>query len=140
MPRTPGSKQVPIQIREYIIQLRIAGVKNKEIAVLLGLSESTTTRIYKHYLTTNSLNSSPHPGRPSKLSPRNQRALKNSIKKNRQASLVQLTSEIPIKCHLNTIRKTIHKLGYNSYIARKKPFLNSKHMKIRLEWAKTWLT
>ncbi|KAJ4437154.1 hypothetical protein ANN_17289, partial [Periplaneta americana] len=64
------------------------------------------------------------------------------IKKNPRISAPKLVSEIELatskKVHAQTIRRAIHKRGYNGRIARKKPYVCERNRRKRLHFAKKY--
>jgi len=67
--------------------------------------------------------------------------LVNIIKNDRRASLADITNKWNANVSMSSTRRVLHKLKLNSRKARKKPFLNERHIAQRLAWAvehKNW--
>ncbi len=68
-----------------------------------------------------------HPGRPRKLTPRQECLLMRRVEENRQTG-------VTISC--DTIRRTLQRNGMHGCRPRKKPLLKPRHKKARLEFAR----
>ncbi len=80
------------------------------------------------------------PGRPRKLTPRQERLLKRRVEENRHASSLQLSKEVEsqtgVTISRDTIRRTLQRNGMHGCRPRKKPLLKPRHKKARLEFAR----
>ncbi len=80
------------------------------------------------------------PGRPRKLTPRQERLLMRRVEKNQHASSLQLSKEVEsqtgVTISCDTIRRTLQRNGMHGCRPRKKPLLKPRHKKARLEFAK----
>ncbi len=73
------------------------------------------------------------PGRPRKLTPRQERLLMRSVEENRHASSLQLSKEVEsqtgVTISRDTIRRTLQRNGMHGCRPRKKPLLKPRHKK-----------
>ncbi len=80
------------------------------------------------------------PGRPWKLTPRQERLLMRRVEENRHASSLQLSKEVEsqtgVTISRDTIRRTLQRNGMHGCRPRKKPLLKPRHKKARLEFAR----
>src|SRR5271156_3811091 len=112
--------------------------KPKQIAEKTGIRVNSVKTILRRHRLTGSAETPQRPGRPTKLTERDVRSLINYTKKTRRASLQEITNNCPIKVTPRTIRKILNGQGIYNRIARKKPFLSSRHKTDRLEFAKEY--
>lgn len=78
-------------------------------------------------------------GRPPKLSPRDVRRLIFEAGRSwdtRRMSLTALAADVEIEASRNTIKKALASVGYHRCVACRRPFINKKQQKQRLQWAK----
>ncbi len=78
------------------------------------------------------------PGRPRKLTPRQERLLMRRVDENRHASSLQLSKEVESQTGVtishDTIRRTLQRNGMHGCRPRKKPLLKPRHKKAHLEF------
>ncbi len=80
------------------------------------------------------------PGRPQKLTPRQELLLMRRVEENRHASSLQLSKDVEsqtgVTISRDTIRCTLQRNGMHGCRPRKKPLLKPRHKKTRLEFAR----
>ncbi len=80
------------------------------------------------------------PGRPRKLTPRQERLLMRRVEENRHASSLQLSKEVEsqtgVTISRDTIRRTLQRNGMHGCRPQKKPLLKPRHKKAHLEFAR----
>ena len=134
-------KELDPATRERIVGMHIANVATKVIIETLGLPKSTVYDTIKRFKDSGSAQPAKRPGRPPKLTIRDQRAAVRIIKLNRSTPLAILTHEISDRLSLrispSTTRRYIRRLGLKSCYAVKKPLLTKVKAKKRLAWART---
>ena len=117
--------------KAYIRGLREGGMAMELIAKKFDV---TAASIYK-MLTRDDLKKStesPKPlGRPPKLSERDKRQYAIIAKRNRRATLGEITNEGPANVSTRTVRKALHEQGLNNRVAKKKPYLKPEHVQKR---------
>ena len=123
-----------------IVTLREMGLSYKEIKEKLGLkSRSTAQTAYQLFLRTNPDVAKKPPGRPEKLSEKEQRLIARRVEKDAKTTLERVrvlqnsfsTSKTVSKC---TIWRILKKYGNVSRKAAKKFNLNKKQRLIRKRW------
>ena len=135
-------KETTIEERHIILDLRKDGKSFRCIAKLVYKPLSTIHYIVKKFNEDNIVANRPRTGRPSKLSERDERFIVRKIKKNPFESSSSIASELNESYGQNvtarTVRNKIRKSGFRSRVARKKPFINKRNQKKRIEFAKTY--
>ena len=128
-----------------IVTLREMGLSYKEIKEKLGLnSRSTAQTAYQRFLRTNSYVAKKPPGRPEKLSEKEQRLIVRRVEKDPKTILERVrvlqnsfsTVKTVSKC---TNRRILKKYGIVSRKAAKKFNLNKKQRLIRKRWCSRML-
>ena len=128
-----------------IVTLREMGLSYKGFKEKLGLkSRSTAQTAYQRFLRTNSYVAKKPPGRPEKLSEKEQRLIVRRVEKDPKTTLERVrvlqnsfsTSKTVSKC---TIRRILKKYGIVSRKAAKKFNLNKKQKLIRKRWCSRML-
>jgi transposase len=135
MPPKTDRKELDEPTKNQIIGMKMAGQSGRNIAIQLGLVQSTVNRIIKHHMISGSVKNNLRPGRLQKLSKRDHRHLLMNVKKNRRLTLQEITKEIPSQPSLSTIRRTLHDANLNNRIAIKKPFICARNQAKRLAFA-----
>ena len=128
MPPNSTRREYSTEIKERIIGMCLAGSKQVTIAETLGVPKSSVNDIWQRYLKKGNTENTPRPGRPPLTTERDERQLVNIIKKDRRASLADITSQWNADVSMSTTRRVLHDLRLNSRKARKKPFLNENHI------------
>lgn len=134
-PKRSG-KQLSTEQRATIVGMKLGGAKARQIADLLELPLSTVYTVLSTCEARKSAAPQNRSGRPKALQPRDSRSLVRILKKDRRASLNDITNQSPAKVHCNTVRKALHDEGFHSRVAVKKPFLTAAHRRKRLDFAK----
>jgi transposase len=130
------SKEYSSAMKERLVGMRLAGMKNKDIAAHFGILETSACRIWKRYIRRGTTDNAKRSGRPRKLTARDYRKLVRIVIRNRRARLADITFQSDMSVSLPTIRESLHRLGLWNRIARKKPFLSKNHIARRLKWAR----
>ena len=126
--------------RNQIIGAWKCGVPVSTIKDALNFEQSTVYRVINLYKKTGEIKPPPRPGPQHKLTERDTRHLIHLVKKDRKSSLNVLTNNFVESTSANvcprTVQRYLHKEGYYGRMGKRKPFVNEKNRKIRLEWAK----
>ncbi len=137
----PHGREMSQDLRKKIISLHKKGEGYKKISKAL-LSQNTVAKVVQTFKKDGTATiSQRRPGRPRKLTPRQERLLMRRVEENRHASSLQLSkevesqTEVTISC--DTIRRTLQRNGMHGCRPRKKPLLKPRHKKARLEFART---
>lgn len=107
----------------------------REITKIINIPKSTVGDIK----TRGTGISKPRPGRPKKLSTRDIRQIIRYIRTNkstRRITLTQLKKLFRLQVHEHTLRTALQKAGYHHRIARRRPYLNKRDRKRRLQFAR----
>lgn len=134
------SKNTSFDVRQLVIFHREKGKSYRKIGALLNLSKSTVMDIIRRFQREDRIESIPQTGRPRILNIRERRQVVRKIEKNPHLSAPKLASEVSKetgkRVHPQTIRRTLKENGYNSRVARKKPFINEANRRKRVAFAK----
>lgn len=127
------------------IYMHSNGHSYQEIADELGHSKSSIHYLVKKYEETGSINDRYRPGRPKISNERDDRQLVRLIRKNRQATSLELSKKWILSngktASPSTVRRRSVFYGYDWKQAAKKPRLSKKQKKARKEWCnrvKSW--
>ncbi len=127
-----------------IISLHKKGEGYKKISKALLISQNTVAKVVQTFKKDGTATiSQRRPGRPRKLTPRQERLLTRRVEENRHASSLQLSKEVEsqtgVTISRDTIRRTLQRNGMHGCRPRKKPLLKPRHKKARLEFARTYV-
>jgi transposase len=135
-----NSKETTQLNRASIVALKQSGFNTVEIASRVGVNKSTVNRVFKRYLATTSLNNAKRSGRPKKLTPKKQRLVIRTLKKNPSITATGISKKLAededLKISRHTISRTLNDHGYVARIKKKKPLLSKKNQALRYQWAK----
>ncbi len=123
-----------------IIYLHKKGEGYKKISKASLISQNTVAKVVQTFKKDGTATiSQRRPGRPRKLTPRQERLLMRRVEENRHASPLQLSKEVEsqtgVTISCDTIRRTLQRNGMHGCRPRKKPLLKPRHKKARLEFA-----
>ncbi len=121
-------------LRKKIISLHKKGEGYKKISKALLISQNTVAKVVQIFKKEGTATiSQRRPGRPRKLTPRQERLLMRRVKENQHASSLQLSKEVEsqtgVTISRDTIQRTLQRNGM-------KPLLKPRHKKTRLEFAR----
>ncbi len=113
----------------------------KKISKALLISQNNVAKVVQTFKKDGTATiSQRRPGRPRKLTPRQERLLMRRVEENRHASSLQLSKEVESQTGVtishDTIRRTLQGNGMHGCRPRKKPLLKPRHKKARLEFAR----
>jgi transposase len=133
-------RELSEQERNEIIGAWKCGVPIPTIINTLKFKKPTVYKVINTYKKTGEKKPPPRPGRPSKLTKRDTRHLVRLLKTNRKASLNNLTNEFIESTSTNvcsrTVQRYLHEEGFYGRVGKRKPFVNERNRKIRLEWSR----
>ncbi len=120
--------------RKKIIYLHKKGEGYKKISKALLISQNTVAKVVQTFKKDGTVTiSQRRPGRPWKLTPRQERLLMRRVEENRHASSLQLSKEVESQTGViisrDTIRRTLQRNGRHGCRPRKKPLLKPRHKK-----------
>ena len=130
----------PFERGEIIGAWRMGGHSRDEIASTLGYTYPTVCDVIRKYEKDNITIPLPRPGRPALLDNRDIRRLTHIRKKDRTATLEEVTEDfatgLTISVSSDTVRRALHSEGYFGRIAKKKPLVSETNRKKRLGWCR----
>ncbi len=137
----PHGREMSQDLRKKIISLHKKGEGYKKISKALLISQNTVAKVVQTFKKDGTATiSQRRPGRPRKLTPRQERLLMRRVEENRHASSLQLSKEVEsqtgVTISRDTIRRTLQRNGMHGCSPRKKPLLKPRHKKARLEFAR----
>lgn len=125
--------------RSLLIDLKNQGLTYQRISEQTGIPQTTIKNNVKKFKTFGTVSDLMGRGRKRKTTPRIDRAILQSIGKNRKESAVKIAKDLETRLNIKlcpqTIRNRIHEGGYKARVARKKPFLKRVHKRARLAFA-----
>ena len=134
--------EIPKEVRYGVVIDREHGLSFRKIGEKHGISHSTAQYIYKRYMQHKTLDSLPRSGRPGISNERDRRALVNLVKKNRRLSSNELSLSWQLsngrRASARTVRRITRNEGFEWKLATKKPRLNKKSKKKRLDFCKRY--
>ncbi len=142
----PHGREMSQDLRKKIIYLHKKGEGYKKISKALLISQNTVAKVVQTFNKDGTATiSQRRPGRPRKLTPRQERLLMRRVEENRHASSLQLSllnvskeveSQTGVTISRDTIWRTLQRNGMHGCHPRKKPLLKPRHKKARLEFAR----
>ncbi len=137
----PHWREMSQDLRKKIMSLHKKGEGYKKISKALLISQNTVAKVVQTFKKDGTATiSQRRPGRPRKLTPRQERLLMRRVEENRHASSLQLSNEVEsqtgVTISRDTIRRTLQRNGMHGCRPRKKPLLKPRHKKARLEFAR----
>jgi transposase len=141
MPRK--NKNTSFEVRQLVIWHHTKQKSVREISRLLNVPKSTVGDIIKRFNNEDRIESVRQPGRPEKLTLRDKCLISRLIKANPKRSAAQLCAEVSSRTQtavgVTTMRTALRELGYTSRVAMRKPFINERNRKKRLEFAQKYV-
>ncbi|KAG2464611.1 TCB1 transposase, partial [Polypterus senegalus] len=137
----PHGREMSKNLRKEIITLHKKGEGYKKFSKALHISQNTVAKVIQKCKKDGSATIlQRRPGRPQKLTSRQEPLLMRRVKENRHASSLQLAkaveSQTGVTVSHDTIRHTLQRNGMHGYCPRRKPLLKPMHKKARLEFAR----
>ena len=124
---------------ELLITLNLTRVK-KDIALKFNTLARTVSKIIKHYKNEGTVERKEGTGRPSShfffFTNRTRRLLRKIVKSNRGITRTEIQKKLPMKVSKWLISLEVHNMRIHKQSAARKPFINEKHRKARLAFAK----
>lgn len=134
-------KNISFEIRQLIVFHHAKGRSYKQLSELFNVKKCTVQKIVRRFNEEGRIDyENAKAGRPRILNKREERRVIRKIKLDPKVSAPNIASQIAEECEKRvnpeTIRRIIRREGYNGRIARKKPFINERNRKIRLQFAR----
>ncbi len=133
----PHRREMSQDLRKKIIYLHKKGEGYKKISKALLISQNTVAKVVQTFKKDGTATiSQRRPGRPRKLTPRQERLLIE----NRHASSLQLSKEVEsqtgVTISRDTIQRTLQRNGMHGCHPQNKPLLKPRHKKAPIEFAR----
>ncbi|GFW92824.1 HTH_Tnp_Tc3_2 domain-containing protein [Trichonephila clavipes] len=127
--------------RSVIVGAREMGHSISEVAMGLGFSRTTISRVYREYRESGkTLNPRHRCGREKIMQERDQRLLTRIIKRDRRAVLPQIAADFnagpSTSITLKTIQRNTIDMGFRRRWLTRVPLLTARHKALRLAWAR----
>ena len=132
------SKEISQDIRKRIVDLHESGSSLGEISRFLKVPRSSVQTIIRKYKHHGNVQPSYRSGRRRILCPRDERALVRNVHINprtKAKDLVKMLAEAGKSVSLSTVKRVLYRHGLKGHSARKKPLLQKRHKKARLQFA-----
>ena len=142
MPSAPKTsrREHSDQKKGEIIALNRIGLSTGSIAQYVDLPKSTVIAILRRWRKTNytSIVNKKRPGRPPKLSERDEQKLIRFVATNPMETLACYSTPLRSgwKMYISTTRRYLKKNKFYIFKARRKPYLKPSHKKARVDWCK----
>ena len=133
-PRPPLCETSPNK-RSRVCGSRDSGTKVGVIARAEQLTDSTVRKILKRAQNQVSCCSRPRSGRPSKLTPHDERVIFRALLVNSKITAAQLVRENVPYVTKKTVYRFLKKSGIQKWRCKKRPFLTPEHALKRMKWA-----
>lgn len=136
----PHGRELTPDLRQKIISAHQKGRGYKTISKALLISKNTVAKIIQKFKKAGTPTiAQRRPGRPRKLTPRQERLVMRKVEENRHASTrdlsVEVQSVIGVPVSRDLIRRTVQRNGMHACRPRRKPLLKPRHKNARLEFA-----
>ena len=136
------SMAVSQEKRETIVELFKTGMSKSKIARVMKIKRDTVSSILKLKKITGSVEKKKQPGRPRKLTPREERILVRMAITNPLTDAVflskEMTQRLDRQISPRIVRMTLHRNGFHARKPAKKPRLTAAQRKRRLQFAKEY--
>lgn len=141
--RMGAGKETSLEKRQLVIYHSAKGKTQQTVADLLNMKRSTVRDILLCFKKEQRIEKKKRTGRPRKITPREKNIIIRKIQRNPKLSAPILTAEYydetKKKVHPETIRRVLRDNGYHNRIARRKPYINERNRKRRLQFAKEYI-
>ena len=129
-------KNLSKELSARIWNLRKSGQRVWEIARMLGCGAATVVDTIRRFNETASHKDRKRSGRPRKLSTHAERVLVWNSKGDRRLTAADLRKVLGFEAvSISTVQRIRRKYNLFGRVARRKPFISPKNLKIRLQWA-----
>jgi len=128
--------------REKVVSLSQDGKSQRQIASDFGISRRSVQYILKKFKNYGNVADHPRSGRPRILSRRHERRVVLASKKDATmtARRLQTEAKVNLLVSIDTVKRILRRHGLYGRIALKKPLLNKKQIKNRLQWCRQRLS
>ena len=124
------------ELRELIIKLSERGLSYRKIGQETGTPFSTVQTIIRRYKNEHRVEDKPKSGRPKLFTDRDERLILRRVRDNPQISAVEVSSNMRVNAHPESVRRVLKRANYNGRVARNKPYVSNTNRKKRIVFAK----
>jgi len=119
-----------------IIEMKVHGDSNRQIATKFGIDQSTVGRIWRRYQEDQDFYSiGTKMGRPAKLTDKDAKFAALALARGQAKTAADIQREYFPEVHPDTVRNHLRKTGLEAHIKRKVPYLKPQHVQARKTWA-----
>lgn len=136
---TMSRKQISLDIRNLVIRDRKNGVSFRKIAKKYLISVGAVQHIWKKYKTHGIVANYSGKGRKRATTSRDDIRIVRMIKKNPKLSSRNIVEAMNLTVSSRTVRRRLKEHGLKNVFAPKRPFINKRNKKKRLEFAKKYI-
>jgi transposase len=123
--------QISLEKHARICLLGEQGYSTREIGLKEGVGNSTVSRIIKKKKETGDLNNKPKSGQPRLLHKPDERRILRYINSEECITAVDIQKKLQVDYKMqisaDTICRTLKKIGFESRVRKKKPYLKKEH-------------
>lgn len=136
------NKELSLDLRQRIIDAYLKGLGYKAISKKFEVPRSTVKGTVARFKETGGISSKPRSGRIAKVTPKLKRRFIRQVNINPRTTRKEIQAELEasgIRVTKQTVSNILHEGGLKGCRPRKTPFLKTRHVKARLEFAKAHL-
>lgn len=141
MPKS--TKNTTVEVRKLIVEAVKEGRKQSDVAKQFHVNQATVSRLINQFKTRKDLADSPRIGRPRKTTVRIDRVIKMKSTADPKKTAVEIAREVAeehgVEISYKTVGRRLKDVGLISRVAAKKPWINTKNRKARLNFAKNYI-
>ncbi|CAK9796647.1 Transposable element Tc1 transposase [Anthophora quadrimaculata] len=131
-------RQISYQVRNLIIKDCERGVSQRKIAEKYEVSKSAVQKLHKKFLSTGTVADRSGRGKTRSTSWRDDAMIVRIVKKDPRTTVRNLRESLILSISDRTVRRRLQEVGLQSRFARKRPLINNRNKKKRLEFAKKY--
>ena len=136
----PRALQMNPEQKQIIINMKNHGESDRSVAKYVGCNQSTVSRVYERWREEHTVAVQQRSGRPRKTDEKTDRVTWRLSKKNRfkTATFIRpfLLKQYGLSVSSKTVRRRLNEGKLFGRSALKKPFINLRNRRLRVEWAK----
>lgn len=133
-----SGKQISLDVRNLVIRDREKGISFRKIAEKYSISVGAVQHIWKKYETRGIVRNLSGQGRHRATSNRDDIRIVRMAKQNPKYSSRHIVESMDLNVSRRTVRRRLNESGLKSCLASKRPFINKRNQRKRLEFAKKY--
>ncbi|CAK9820308.1 Transposable element Tcb1 transposase [Anthophora plagiata] len=131
-------RQISYQVRNLIIKDCKRGVSQRKIAQKYEVSKSAVQKLYQKFLSTGTVADRSGRGRTRSTNWRDDAMIIRMVKKDPRTTVRNLRESLILSISDRTVRRRLREADLQSRFASKRPLINNRNKKKRLEFAKKY--